>query len=256
MSSFMTEPLQLQIPNISGAKGAKAKANTKKASASAKKATPIVKTSYTEIVLVDKTGTLKSLQIKEFKEEELYKKCGFKSADGFEKQTEWDIKLEGNKFLVSVYGKTNGKANGENKYDFPPPIDSTLFFGTCAIVAQVKGADKAFEFTNLTLDVWEKMYEKLFGGFEDLANTYEEDEAEIDELECVPAEKKTKHGYLKDGFVVDSDCDEEDDDYFSSEDEDDEDSGSANNQDEDDELDMENIGSELSEDGYEYSDEE
>jgi hypothetical protein len=61
---------------------------------------------------------------------------------------------------------------------------------------------------------------------------------------------------LKDGFVVDSDCDEEDDDYFSSEEDDDEDSGSANNQDEDDELDMENIGSELSEDGYEYSDEE
>ena len=255
MSSFMNEPLQLQIPK--GLVTKTAKSNTKKASASAKKATPIVKTSYTEIVLVEKTGVLKSLQIKEFKEEELYKKCGYKSADGFEKQTEWDIKLEGNKFLVSVYGKTHGKANGENKYDFPPPVDSTLFFGTCAIVAKVKTAEKAFDFTNITTDMWEKMYEKLFGGFEDLANTYEEDEAEIDELECVPAEKKTKHGYLKDGFVVDSECDEDDDDYFSSDDEDDDDSGSANNPgDEDDELDMENIGSELSEDGYEYSDEE
>jgi hypothetical protein len=40
------------------------------------------------------------------------------------------------------------------------------------------------------------------------------------------------------------------------EEDDDEDSGSANNLDDDDELDMENIGSELSEDGYEYSDDE
>ena len=207
MSSFMTEPLQLQIPNISGAKGAKAKANTKKASASAKKATPIVKTSYTEIVLVDKTGTLKSLQIKEFKEEELYKKCGFKSADGFEKQTEWDIKLEGNKFLVSVYGKTNGKANGENKYDFPPPIDNVLFFGSCAIVAFVDD-----NVTDLSVEGWLPIYEKLFGGFEDLAATALEDEQEEDELANVPKEFLTKEGYLKDGFVVDSDesdCDEE-----------------------------------------------
>ena len=30
------------------------------------------------IIIVEKTGVLKSLAIKEFKEDELFKKCGFK----------------------------------------------------------------------------------------------------------------------------------------------------------------------------------
>ena len=40
------------------------------------------------IIIVEKTGTLKSLSIKDFKEDELYKKCGFKKAEDFVKQTE------------------------------------------------------------------------------------------------------------------------------------------------------------------------
>ena len=49
----------------------------------------------------------------------------------------------------------------------------------------------------------------MFGGFEDLASTAVEDEEEEDELTNIPKEKKTKQGYLKDGFVVDSDDAEE-----------------------------------------------
>ena len=88
------------------------------------------------IIIVEKTGELKSMQIKDYKEEELFKKCGFKKSDGFQKQTEWTIKLDGNKYLVAVYSKLNGKANTENKYDFPPPVDKALFFGACAIAAK------------------------------------------------------------------------------------------------------------------------
>ena len=47
----------------------------------------------------------------------------------------------------------------------------------------------------------EKIYEKLFGGFEDLTLTAIEDENEIDELENIPKEKKTKQGYLKDDQI-------------------------------------------------------
>ena len=84
----------------------------------------------TLIVIVDKSGTLKSLNVKDFKEEELYKKCGFKKAEGFGKQTDWLVKISGQgKYGVSVFAKTEGKANTENKYDFPPPIDKKLFFG-------------------------------------------------------------------------------------------------------------------------------
>jgi len=148
------------------------------------------------IILVEKNATLKTLTVKDFKEADLFKKCGFKKSEDFEKQTQWTC----HGYEVSVYGKKNGRANNENKYDFPPPIDSVIFFGTCCIVAKKLG-----KMENLTLDLWEKIYEKLFGGFEDLSLTALADEEEKDELEFVAKEHKTKHGYLKDGFVVDSD---------------------------------------------------
>ena len=209
------------------------------------------------VIIVEKNGSLKSLTIKEYKEDELYKKCGFKKADDFVKQTEWsNIKIDGKKYIVVLYGKTDGKANTENKYDFPPPVDSTLFFGNCVLVAHVKKENSEYGLCHLTLELWNKIYEKLFGGFEDLAVTCAEDENEVDELEGVPAEKKTKHGYLKDGFVVDSDEDEEygshDDDSDSDELEQSDDVDESEELDE--ELELEDIGSELSEDEYDYSD--
>ena len=153
------------------------------------------------IVLVEKNATLKTLTVKDYKESELFKKCGFKKSEDFQKQTQWTC----NGYEVSLYGKINGRANNENKYDFPPPVDNVLFFGTCCIVAKKLG-----KMENLTLDLWEKIYETLFGGFEDLSSTALEDEQEKDELEFVAKEHKTKQGYLKDGFVVDSDAEEDD----------------------------------------------
>lgn len=206
------------------------------------------------VVIVEKTGTLKSLTIKDYKEEELYKKCGFKKPDGFSKQTEWGIKLEGKKFIVAVYAKSDGKANSENKYDFPPPVDTALFFGSCALVCSIKKDDGTWEIVSLSLEQWEKMYEKLFGGFEDLAATCAEDENEEDELANVPASKKTKQGYLKDGFVVDSESSDDKDDFGSEdEDEEEEEETSEDVDGVDDGLELEDIGSELSEEEYESS---
>jgi len=208
----------------------------------------------TTIVIVEKTGVLKNLTIKEYNEEELYKKCGFKKADDFGKQTEWNVKMDGKKYLVSLFGKIDGKANTENKYDFPPPVDSTLFFGNCALVCHKKKDDSTLELCSMNSELWEKMYEKLFGGFENLAVTCVEDEEEIDELENVSAEKKTKHGYLKDGFVVDSG--DEDDDYETEDSEEMNDSDDVDDEQDDEEINLEDIGSELSEDEYDYTDDD
>ena len=87
------------------------------------------------IIIVERTGTLKSLAIKDFKLEELFKKCGFKKADDFIKQVEWNAKYDSKKYYIEVFAKTDGRPNSENKYDFPPPIDTKLFFGSCAILA-------------------------------------------------------------------------------------------------------------------------
>jgi hypothetical protein len=210
------------------------------------------------IIIVDKSGSLKTLTVKEYKEEELFKKCGFKKAEGFKKHTEWNnVKIDGEKYSVCVYAKDDGKANSENKYDFPPPIDNKLFFGSCALVGYIKNDDGTKVLTNLSISLWEKIYEKLFGGFENLAVTTIEDEEEEDELANVPKEKKTKHGYLKDGFVVDSDDDENNyDDESDFETLDDNDSDS-NGKDQSNELDgdiIQDIGSELSEESYHYDD--
>jgi hypothetical protein len=204
-----------------------------------------------DIVIVEKSGSLKTTSVKDFKEEDLFKKCGLKKKDDFEKQVEWKLKTKGRKYVVSVYAKLNGRANNENKYDFPPPIDNHLFFGSCAIVAQ---NDKQ-EYVSLNTDLWNTLYEKLFGGFEDLAATALEDEQEVDELANVPKEKKTKEGYLKDGFVVSEEGEEElGEDTATSDSE----INTTNSEDEDEDDDevIEDIGSELSEESYDYESDE
>ena len=203
------------------------------------------------IIIVEKMGNLKMLSIKDFKLDELYKKCGFKKSADFIKQVEWTTKYDGKKYFVEVFAKTDGRANSENKYDFPPPIDNKLFFGNCAILVHCKKSDDSKSYIDLNLSLWTKIYEKLFGGFEDLAATAAEDEAEIDELANVPKEKKTKQGYLKDGFVVDSSDTEENISGSSTEDsEEDEDCVEDSHPEND--IVNEDIGSELSEESYDY----
>jgi len=208
------------------------------------------------VLIVEKSGTLKSLAIKDFKLEELFKKCGFKKGEDFLLQTEWNIKLDSKKYFIQVFGKTDGRPGSENKYDFPPPIDSTLLFGSCAIVLRIKKDDGQIIYADLTLSLWNKIYEKLFGGFKNLSTTAEEDENEDDELAKVSKSKKTKQGYLKDGFVVDSSDGDASESSSSTEDEDEE------NDDEEEEEEsvedsenivVEDVGSELSEEEYDYN---
>ena len=158
--------------------------------------------SSTSIVIVEKTGTLKELHVKHFDELELYKKAGFKTKDYFERRHVWkDIQCKSNKYdNIVVYGKIKGNAGKENKYDFPPPIDATLFFGNMIVVHY----DKAFLPKNLSVEEWESIYNTLFGGFESL-NDSEEEEEEEDEVD---PSKLNKYGYEKDGFVVDDDEEE------------------------------------------------
>lgn len=202
-----------------------------------------------EVIIVEKNGTLKPTIIKEFKEESLFKKCGYKNKGNFEKQASWNTKIKNMDYNATLYAKTTGRSTYENKYDFPPPADNTLFFGNCVLVVKDNATG---ELINLSLDLWEKIYEKLFGGFENLAETALEDDNEIDELDTIPKKYKTKTGYLKDGFIVDSDSEPDE-----TEDEDD-DSDSINTDKEcdtnadDGDLTVEELGSEMSEDPYDY----
>jgi hypothetical protein len=188
------------------------------------------------IIIVEKNSDLKSMKYVPEKDE-LYKKCKFKKEEGFELRTTWKVKKNKYDFeYVSMYARDSGKANTENKYDFPPPVDNVLYFGCCVLISH-NGTD---DWTDLSQDEWSKIYEDLFGGFENLDASAKEDEMEEDELENVPDELKTKSGYLKDDFVVD------DSDGI----------GSSNGTDVDDEGSWEDATSELEYDEYSYSDED
>jgi hypothetical protein len=156
----------------------------------------------TAIVLVNKCGTLQTINVKNISKNILYKKCNYRKSDGFNCQTTWVVSLGNNKHYIELWAKDNGRAGHENKYDFPPPCDTALYFGTCCVI-KVNDEDKDC-IEDLDKELWLKIYEKLFGGFEDLNDN---DSDSVDELEEVPADMKTKDGYLKDGFVVDSTSD-------------------------------------------------
>jgi hypothetical protein len=169
--------------------------------------------SAVSIVLIETNGTLKTLKAKEVSLESLYKKCGYRVNDDFLCRHTWSVTLKGLKEVhkVSLWAKKNGKANFENKYDLPPPLDKELFFGTCALVrTSTEGTGASTEGTgtsavtsksmlDLTKETWLKIYAHLFGGFEDIG---EEDEFSEDELANVDPKLLTADGYLKDDFVV------------------------------------------------------
>ena len=151
------------------------------------------------IVIVEKNGDLKAQEYKSENTDELYKKCSFKKADGFGKVSEWTYSKKGESMItVELWARFDGQANQENKYDFPPPADSELFFGNCALLAR----DSNMSIVDLTVEKWNKVYEHLFGGFETLADNEDEDDEEEDELDNIPSNMKTKDGYLKDGFII------------------------------------------------------
>ena len=204
----------------------------------------------TSIIVVDKSASIKSTKVKDLTRETIYKKCGFRKPDGFEMRHRFSIK-KFNIDAVEVWSRDSGKSGYENKYELPPPIDSTLYFGSIAIVA----FNSKNDFCDLTEDNWKKVYEHLFGGFEDIDNPDSEAEYSEDELDSVPANMKTKNGYLKDGFVVDGDDSEEDEEDLEDDDDDEDDSDDADESEYSDEEELSG-GSELEEEEYYYSDDE
>jgi hypothetical protein len=200
-----------------------------------------------KFLIVEKNGDIKDAEIKEeaICAEELAKKCKFKKTDGYIKRTEWGYSFkcdngESSKIVVEMWAKDDGLANHENKYEFPPPLDHDLYFGACALIAR----DYKNSYTDLTEDMWDDIYEYLFGGFESLVANEDDDEEEYDELDDIPSNRKTRDGYLKDGFVVDAkrrtDIREEEDSCGDSDedDEDDDDSETDDSSDDDDDDDI------------------
>ena len=170
-----------------------------------------------KIVVIEKAGTLKTVTVKDFTEESLYKKAGLKVGEGFVLQHTWGAE-DGLDQSIKLYGKKTGRAGQENKYDFPPPVDNVLFFGPCILICSDLETGKTID---LAKSDWEEIYEYLFGGFENVGSEDSDDSdlsddiATDDEIDALQKSegiivKQTKQGYAKDGFIVDDEDEEED----------------------------------------------
>lgn len=163
------------------------------------------------ILLIKKNGDVVEKNVNEIKFDELYKYCGYKNNNNFSRIHSY-VYVQKNA-TYTIYGKDTGRANHENKYELPPPIDEKLFFGTLCIVK----TDNDDSVVSLDSETWTKVYEDLFGGFEDIEN--EEDESRSDDSEVYSDDEYTKEGYLKDDFIVEDD-ELEEEEYESYENED------------------------------------
>lgn len=196
-----------------------------------------------EIVVVDQGGSLKDFTIKcertnvdcEESKQILRKACGLKltstskkrvvdsfellhvfNRDSFpkEKKKSCNLATKENEYeSILVFGKREGRAGSENKYEFPPPIDNEIYYDNLCLVkcfTSVKDDEEQRVFLSMDVNQWKRYYEALFDGFDDCKDIDEEP----DELDLVSDKKKTKDGYLKDGFIVDDEEDEDDYDEY------------------------------------------
>ena len=150
-----------------------------------------------KFVAIYRLGNIETKEVTSI--DNLYKKCKFRKKKNFEKIHSWTILMNKQKIFLNLFGKDEGRHQSINKYELPPPVDKKLFYGCLGIVAS---KDKEIKILiDLTKEMWEKIYDKLMGGFEDLGN--EEEDSEED---YIPPQFKTKQGYSKeDNFIVDDD---------------------------------------------------
>ena len=160
------------------------------------------------IVVVEPNGTLKDVNLKET---DLGKKYGLTNTDV---KHSWSVTIGHKAYDINLYAKLTGRAGQENKYEFPPPVDTDLFFGKCVLI---NGAG------DLTVAEWNRVYENLYGGFDDVGEN--DSDSEDEDMDNVAL---TKTGYMKDDFVIDDDAiedeeeeeeDEEEEEVESSEEE-------------------------------------
>lgn len=130
---------------------------------------PYIPKQLIQFVLITKDGKFEQSHFKLSNDEliktneinqQLYKKCGFKTDSFFKKQHTWKIKLKDAKeteIVVAVYGKTQGKQSMKNMFDFQICNKECVFYGNVAILSF--NTDMVVRSFNVSL--WEHVLHKL-----------------------------------------------------------------------------------------------
>ena len=103
-----------------------------------------------QILKIEKTGDITYSKTSDINE--LYKKCGFRKSEGFGKITSWEKNIETNNVNIELWGRTNGKPNIKNNYEFPQPFNKTIY-GNCCLIQMQNNA-----ITDLDKDLWDKLH--------------------------------------------------------------------------------------------------
>ena len=104
-----------------------------------------------DCILVSKSGSLKEMRATEL---DYIKVCKTPPtyASAFKRHATWTIKKY--EATIELWARATGRAGQENKYEFPPPVDETLFFGACLLVSKKTGTGIAA--APLTISTWKK----------------------------------------------------------------------------------------------------
>lgn len=131
------------------------------------------------VIILEKDGSVSEKKVKNL--ERLYSVCNYRTSDQFEQLYVW----VNDTTSYELYGKRTGKANNENKFDLPPPVDSDLFFGTLCVLK--KDNDICVDFS---LNEWNNFYTTLFGGFEDIEHSDNESDVSVMEPRPITNDKE------------------------------------------------------------------
>ena len=84
---------------------------------------------------------------------------------------------------ITIFAFNNGVAGQENKFELPPPIDQTIYFGCIIVVCHVDNNIKT-----ITPELFNDFYETVFEGFvslEESETRSEEDEENTEDREFI-----------------------------------------------------------------------
>jgi hypothetical protein len=96
-----------------------------------------------------------------------------------------------NNLKVLIYGLESGLEKDINKHELPEPLENSLLYGD--IIVQMKVDNELVDFDK---EDYNEFYEEMFGGFEDIENTEDEEDIQDDDYD------------YEDGFLVRDDIDE------------------------------------------------
>lgn len=104
-----------------------------------------------QILIVEKEGNIKSKKKETNTIDDLYKSCGFRKNDNFDKINTIEKVIDNENIIVELWGRKIGKNNIKNNYKFPESLNIPILYGNCCLI----------RIDNNIIDLDETMWNKI-----------------------------------------------------------------------------------------------